>query len=83
LISVPAGISRMNLWKFTLYTGLGSGLWVTVLALVGWWLREWTLADFETKLKGEMMPYVLGGVLLLIVAYVVKIRLRKREGAGA
>jgi membrane protein DedA with SNARE-associated domain len=36
LISIPAGLSRMNPAAFTLWTGLGAGLWVIVLALVGW-----------------------------------------------
>jgi membrane protein DedA with SNARE-associated domain len=77
LISIPAGISRMNLWKFTLFTALGSCSWVTVLALVGWFLRDWTLTDFETRLSGDMLPYLLAAVALLTVAYVVKIRLRR------
>lgn len=38
LISIPAGLSRMHLGKFTLYTGLGAGVWNIVLATLGWWL---------------------------------------------
>ncbi len=40
LISIPAGISRMNLGVFTLYTGLGALVWNIVLALLGWWLAS-------------------------------------------
>lgn len=36
LISLPAGLSRMPLRTFCLYTGLGAGLWVTVLTVIGW-----------------------------------------------
>lgn len=38
LISIPAGLARMNVGKFVLYTGLGAGVWNIVLAALGWWL---------------------------------------------
>ena len=38
LISIPAGIARMPLGSFTLFTGLGAGLWTAVLAGTGFWL---------------------------------------------
>lgn len=38
LISIPAGLARMHLGKFVVYTALGAGIWNTVLALLGYWL---------------------------------------------
>lgn len=38
LISIPAGLSRMNLGVFSLFTFLGAGLWNAILAIVGWQL---------------------------------------------
>ena len=38
LISIPAGLYRMPLLQFSLYTALGSGFWVMILALLGYFL---------------------------------------------
>lgn len=40
IISIPAGLRRMSLPLFILYTAIGSGLWNSVLVLAGWWLGE-------------------------------------------
>ncbi len=36
LISLPAGIARMRLDRFALYTALGAGIWCAVLTFIGW-----------------------------------------------
>ncbi len=38
LISIPAGLARMNLGVFCIFTALGAGIWNAVLAVLGWWL---------------------------------------------
>lgn len=40
LISIPAGLARMPFGKFTALTAAGAGLWVTVLALLGYYVGE-------------------------------------------
>lgn len=38
LISIPAGLSRMNVGVFAIFTALGALVWNAVLALLGYWL---------------------------------------------
>jgi len=40
LISIPAGLSRMNFGTFALFTSLGAGIWNAVLAGLGYWLSQ-------------------------------------------
>jgi len=40
LISVPAGLSKMNLVKFSLYTSLGAAIWAMVLIMLGFMIGE-------------------------------------------
>ncbi|MBP3299105.1 MAG: DedA family protein [Muribaculaceae bacterium] len=40
LISIPAGIARMNVGMFALFTTLGALTWNIILGLLGWWLAE-------------------------------------------
>jgi membrane protein DedA with SNARE-associated domain len=40
LVSLPAGLRRMNLVPFIAYTAIGSGLWNSLLIVAGWWLGD-------------------------------------------
>jgi len=40
LISFPAGLGRMAMGRFLLFTAAGAGLWVTVLVALGYWIGE-------------------------------------------
>ena len=40
IISCPAGLARMNIAKFSIYTAAGAGLWVTVLAFLGYFIGK-------------------------------------------
>jgi membrane protein DedA with SNARE-associated domain len=67
-ISFPAGLARMNGWRFSLYTGLGSFVWVSILALVGYFLGA--NEELISFYLGRLTFVVLGFVVLVCVVYV-------------
>ena len=62
-ISIPAGIARMNFWKFSLYTFTGAFPWCLGLAYGGFWLGE----NWET-LRAVMRPFDIPVLLVLAAA---------------
>lgn len=75
-VSLPAGIARMPLGSFCFFTSLGSGLWVVVLALVGYWIGN---NQDLVHLALQRISFVLvGGCVLLVGAYVWRLRRRTR-----
>jgi membrane protein DedA with SNARE-associated domain len=74
LISIPAGLARMNYWKFLLYTTIGAGCWHAILAALGWYLHaivpEEQLNDKITE-YAEYIKLAIIGLLLLAVAYFI------------
>ena len=90
LISIPAGISRMPLGSFALFTGLGAGIWSAILALVGFWLGR-TAGDItylELVQQGKAaaahnLPWVILGAVAFVACHLVLTRLvlRKRHAA--
>ena len=59
-ISLPAGLARMNLFIFSLYTSLGAGIWVIILTLLGYFL-----GDNELLIK-EYLHYIIIVLLILL-----------------
>lgn len=85
LISIPAGVSRMPLASFTVFTGLGAGIWTAILALVGYGLGKTsgdiTYLELVTKgkdLSTQHLPLVIGGALALVVLYFLFSKLLSR-----
>jgi membrane protein DedA with SNARE-associated domain len=59
-ISFPAGLARMNLFVFCIYTSLGAAVWVTILALLGYFLGD------NQVLIQEYLHYIIIGILVLL-----------------
>ena len=74
LISIPAGLARMNIAKFALYTAIGAGAWNAVLAGLGWYLEsvvpEEQLNETVTKYSHEI-GYGIIAVVALALAYLI------------
>lgn len=49
LISIPAGLSRMNIGQFAIFTGLGALVWNGILAALGYWLSTTVSPDQLSK----------------------------------
>ncbi len=81
LISIPAGLARMNFGQFTLYTFLGAFIWNSVLALLGYIAHG--QADLINKYSHELSVTILvllGAVVVYFVAKkIIRSSLAKRK----
>ena len=74
LISIPAGLARMNYWKFLLFTTIGAGGWHSVLAALGWYLHAIVPEEQLNDKISEYAEYIkiaIIGLLLIAVAYLI------------
>lgn len=66
LISIPAGMSHMPFWKFMLYSSVGTIIWTTFLACVGYYFGN------NIELMQQIFSrvgYVIITIVLILVAY--------------
>jgi membrane protein DedA with SNARE-associated domain len=69
LISIPAGLAKMNLRDFMLFTFVGAGIWNIILAIIGFYLYE---------IRDQIFPYIghilLGLGILFTIYLIIKAR---------
>lgn len=77
-ISLPAGVEKMPLPTFVLFTGLGSLIWNTLFVVAGYLLGEnWYLVE---EYAGIVSKVVVGAVVVALVHFVVaRVRRERRE----
>ena len=79
LISLPAGLAGMHHLKFALYTALGAGIWVTILAWIGYFIGS------NQDLIMKYSHHALYGVLVvsaLIIAVYIKLQPKQEDERG-
>ena len=85
LISIPAGLARMNYWKFLLYTTIGAGCWHAILAGLGWYLHtivsEEQLNDKISEYAEYIKLIIIALVIAAIVWFAVKTWMKKKKAA--
>ena len=85
LISIPAGLAKMNYWKFLLYTTIGAGVWNCILAALGWYLHtivpEEQLHDKILE-YGEYIKWIIIVLVIIAIAYFAIRRFIKKKRQG-
>ena len=83
LISLPAGLARMNYWKFLLYTTIGAGVWHTILAAMGWYLHavvpEEELEATIERYNHYIVLAIVAIVVLAIAYFVIRKKTKKQQ----
>ncbi len=75
LISIPAGLARMNLVQFSLYTSLGAGVWALILTMLGYFIGE-NQELIDTYLKQITITVVV--VLILLCSWYAYYQKRRK-----
>ena len=70
LISLPAGLAKMDIKKFLLYSGLGSGIWVIFLTLLGYVVGE--NQDLISKYLKDATIIALIFIVIITIIYIFK-----------
>ena len=77
LISIPAGLARMNIASFMFYTFIGAGIWNIILAFLGYLAHG--QQELINRYTHELSFLFLGLVVLLIAYIVIKQVLKRRK----
>ena len=73
LISIPAGLARMGLGRFLLYTTLGAGAWNIILAILGYYMSKIPGMDSEAAVMAAVKEHstIIGYAFIALAAFIV------------
>lgn len=84
LISIPAGLAKMNFLKFILYTTIGAGLWNCVLASIGWYLQtivpEDKLMEKVDEYSEHIKVFILAAIAVAVAYFIIRKYILKKNG---
>ena len=77
-ISLPAGLAKMNIFTFSLYTTLGAGIWVAILIAIGYYIgdQKELIKEYLTQITIYLLLVV--GLITAIYIYLHRRKSRKR-----
>lgn len=70
LISIPAGLAKMNLRDFILYTFMGAGIWNIILVIIGYFIYD---------IRDQIFPYLEYILYFLGVVFIVYLIIKARK----
>lgn len=76
VVSLPAGVSRLPLWRYCLWTGTGSLIWCSILVAAGYLLES----EYR-RISGIMSPVSTAVLVLLLGWYIWRV-VRFKPGPG-
>jgi len=80
-ISLPAGLAGMHIGKFSLFTGLGAGIWIAILLALGYFI-----GDNEELIKSQLKLITVGllaAIALISVIYIWAKRRKNKVNLGS
>jgi membrane protein DedA with SNARE-associated domain len=77
LISLPAGLAGMGHLRFSLYTLLGAGIWVTVLTFIGYIIGE--NQELIMRYSHQALLVVILCSVVILAVYIRHHRRKKRS----
>ena len=79
-----AGLARMGLGRFLLYTTIGAGAWNIILAILGYWMSKIPGMDSEEAVMAAVKEHstVIGYVFFALAAFIIVFLVYKGSKGG-
>ncbi|WKD58056.1 Inner membrane protein YqjA [Corynebacterium capitovis DSM 44611] len=83
LISIPAGLDRMNVVTFGLWTLIGSAIWNAILITLGFYMGEnWHVVEEYINTYSHVVYLILALVIVGFLAFFIRREVKERAGTG-